>query len=522
MSHDTEGSEPAILAPDQTSAMREMLRIAIPAVITMLSYTAMQFVDLLVTSRLGSDALAAVGNGGVAAFLPASIIFGITGVIATYVSQHLGAGNPERGSAYAWNGLWMCAAVGVMVLLPLSFFLENFFAIMRGLFALEAPPGVVVLEVEYGRIVMAWMGVTICARGISHFFYGVHRARIVMIAALICNAINIPLTIGLVFGKWGLPELGVKGAAIATVIGSIVELAILFFAFISPRFDGPFKTRRAWRPSWGPVRDILKIGWPAGLTFGSEMTCWWVFMTGLIAHFGVDHNAAGWIVLRYMQISFMPAFGLSMAVTAVVGKCIGMGRHDLAAQRAWLGLRMCMVYMACCALAMILFRHQAVAIFGSQHGTPVTSDALTIAANLLIVAAVFQVFDSTAIIMLAALRGAGDTVWPGLVTFILSWLLIIGAGKLLIEVVPEWGSLGPWLAAASYVIVLAVFLIVRFIRGGWRRIDLLGRPGISGFPEPRLAMGAGEGIAPEMTGTDVDVLAEPTLDPDETAGHTPV
>lgn len=482
------------------------MRVAAPAVVTMLSYTAMQFVDLLIVSHLGSEAISAVGNGGITAFVPAAAMFGVVGVISTYVSQNLGAGTPERGSAYAWSGLWLSAVVWVVVLLPFAALLPEIQALMRGALGLTVDPRIAGLEAIYGRILVAGMLLTIWARALSHFFYGVHRPKAVMLAALVGNGVNVPLTWALVNGVWGAPEMGVAGAAIGTVLGGFVEFGILFSVFISPAFDGPFRTRSAWRGSWRAVRDIWKIGWPAGLMFGNEMVCWWVFMAGLVASFGPIDNTAGMIVLRYMHVSFMPAVGLSLAVTAVVGKCIGMGRVDLAARRTRLGLALGMGYMGLCALAMVVLREPAVRLFvvGMQHGNPADlqrmEQVVALGASLLVLAAGFQLFDAMAIIMVGALRGAGDTLWPGIATVVASWVLIVGLGSLLAHQRPDLGSYGPWIGAAAYIVILSVVLLLRYRSGAWKRMNLLGTR-----PERGLAVDAGEGVVPELPAMDVPV-----------------
>ncbi len=510
---------------DARAAIAEMMNVALPAVVTMLSYTVMQFVDLVIVARLGSaEAMAAVGNGGIAAFLPAAAIFGIVGVVSTYVSQNLGAGTPERGSSYAWNGLWLVLGVWLFILLPFATVLPSVQAGMRDLLNLEIDPAVAELETVYARYLIVGMVFTIGARAMSHFFYGVHRPRMVMAAAITGNLVNIPVTWALVLGAWGLPELGVPGAAIGTIIGGFIEFTILFAAFLSPSFDRPFKTRRAWRISLSEIGDIWRIGWPAGLMFGNELFCWWVFMSGLIANFGVEHNTAGFITLRYMHLSFMPAVGLSMAVTAVVGKCIGMGRTDLAQRRAYLGLAMCMVYMGACALAMVVFREPAVRLF-LEHGAGAhapgqpggfdpeqVDEIVRIGSVVLILAAAFQIFDAMAITIVGALRGAGDTIWPGVATAVLSWTFIIGMGWTLMILFPELGSIGPWIGAACFIIVLGSAVLWRFLGGKWKEIDLLKRPVSDterAMREPPLAVDAGEGIVPELPLTDTATTERP-------------
>ena len=214
--------------------------------------------------------------------------------------------------------------------------------------------------------------------------------------------------------------------------------------------------------------------------WGNEILCWWIFMSGLVTKFdeGLEvavNNAAAWIVLQYMHLSFMPAVGLSIAVTAIVGKAIGMGRIDLAIRRTWLGLTVTMIYMGICALGMVIFGEELMRVFTDQgeDSAAVKMEIVRLGAPLLMLAAVFQLFDAVAICLSGALRGAGDTVYPGVVTIISSWTLIVAGGWVMVTYFPGLGSIGPWIMAAAYIIVLAIALLYRFLRGGWKRITLV-------------------------------------------------
>ncbi|QYK47419.1 MAG: MATE family efflux transporter [Phycisphaeraceae bacterium] len=479
----------------ERSPLMEMLAIAAPVVATMTSYTLMQFVDGLMVSRIGPDPIyvAAQGNGGVAAFVPISLVMGLITVVNTYVSQNLGAGRPERGAAYAWAGLWMCLLAWVALMLP-------FAAVIP--FALERLSNhsdeLLRMESAYARILLTGAIFTISARCVAQYFYGMHKPMIVLVAVLAGNAVNLVANSVLIFGPeqsitggvlgaWfgmtadfadamGIPRLGVNGAAISTVLGTIVELAIPMAIFLGRRMNALYGTRRACRLSIAHVRDIARIGWPGALMFGNEMICWSYLMAVLIGHFGEVHNTAGWIALRYMHLAFMPAIGISIAVTAQVGKCMGMKRPDLAVKRTMLGLGMTLGYMGVCALGFVLFRYQAIELFveptmdASQR-----EELIAIGSRVMIAAAIFQLFDALGITMIGALRGAGDTIWPGVATIILAWVCIVGGGHLAIEAFPSLGSLGPWIGASSYIILLGVAVCFRFVQGKWKRIDLLRR-----------------------------------------------
>lgn len=518
-------------APDgvesSRAALAEMMRIALPAVVTMLSFAVMQFVDKLIVGRLSPEALAAAGNGGIASWVPASIAMGVLTVVNTFVSQNLGAGKPERGAAYAWNGLWMALAASIFWLVPCALALPWVFAGMRSLFELSPVSAEVMqMENDYGRILLLGMFFTLAARTISHYFYGMHRPMIVLVSTVSANVLNLALTYALVFGVWGFPQWGVAGAAIGTVVGSAFEAAIPMAVFLSPSYARDFGTRRGWRPSMKHVRDIARLGWPGGLMWGNEMVCWWVFMAGFVASFDLPgqpavHNPAGWIAHQYIVLSFMPAMGLSIAVSAIVGKCVGMGRPDLAAKRTWLGVRLAMGYMGICAVCFVVFRTQLVRPFLPSDALPAQADEIMrVGARMLILVACFQLFDALAVTVSGALRGAGDTVWPGVATVALSWSIIIGGGWMFVRFAPGLESSGPWIAAALYIVALSLTLLGRFLGGRWRSLAV-----VQSDLAVALAVAAadgGEGLAPKAPGAESPAALAQEVAPVDSEGGNPL
>lgn len=478
-------------ALDDQSALREMLRIATPAVVGMLSFSLMQFVDRLLCARLiGPEALAAAGNGGIASWVPASVMMGLLGVINTYVSQNLGAGRPERGPAYAWAGIWLGVIVWLVVLLPYAVFFPSAFVFMRMCLGLDpVSDHIHRMESDYGRILLYGMVLTLTARTVGHYFYGMHRPWVVMSATIAGNITHLCVSYALIMwarttgpaGSEAVAELGVRGSAIGTVIGVTVECAIPMFIFLSTRYHRLYATRSSWRFNFERIREICRIGWPGGVMFGNEMICWWIFMGGFVASFDKGeplavHGPAGWITHQYLMLSFMPAVGISIAVTAIVGKCIGAGRHDLASRRAWLGVKLSVAYMGTCALCFVLFGRQMAHLFLPDSATPEQAQEIIEHARImLILAATFQLFDGVAITISGALRGAGDTVWPGVVTIILSWGFIVGGGWVAKTYIPQASSYGPWVASSLYIISLSICFVARFCGGHWKRIKVVDR-----------------------------------------------
>jgi MATE family multidrug resistance protein len=451
------------------SPVRELIRIALPSVVASTSYTVMQFVDKWVVSHIGPDPVyvGAQGSGGLAAWIPVSIAYGVISIVNTFVSQNMGAGKPERGPAYAWNGLWL-GVVAWVLLIPYGLALPWLFELMG------YEPRRVELASEYGQIMVFGSVLTICSRAIGHYFYGMQRPAVVMVAAVAGNLVNLLFNWLLIFGHWGFPALGLTGAAIATLIGTAVEALIPLALFLGPKLSVSLGTRRQWRPNLRLMRDILGLGWPAGLMYGSEMICWGFFMLYLVGSQGAEAGTAGFIAQQWMSLSFMPAVGIATAVASTVGKYVGMRRPDLAAKRAWVGLTIAMCYMGFCGVMFILFRVPMVDLFMPDE-TPDAARAmvLDLGGKFLIATAAFQLFDGMAMAIGGALRGAGDTHFMGVVTVVLSWSVMVGGGLAIVTYLPQWGSVGPWVAAASYIAILAVVSMARFLTGGWRRLSVV-------------------------------------------------
>lgn len=520
------------------SAVRDLLVIAAPTIATMTSYTLMQFTDKLMVSRIGPEAVyvGAQGNGGLAAFVLIAIAMGILTVINTYVSQNLGAGRPERAPAYAWNGIWTALVFWVVVLLPVGFALPWVFELIRP--SLEDPEMVAAaikrdaMAGSYGSILMFGAAITLCTRAISQYFYGMHRPGVVLIATLIGNAANVVFNTLLIYGprtpEWrdtwidsmlsavssvtaplaerlGVPELGIAGAAYGTLVATLFELGIPLAVFLSAKYQRLYRTRSSWRPSIKHIKDLVRIGWPAGLMFGNEMVCWAFFMVYLVGGFGPQQSTAGWIAHQWMTLSFMPAVGLSIAITATVGKCLGAKRPDLAAHRAWAGLGLALGYMGFCAVCFLVFRREMVELFiEPQTPDDVRAMLISLGGKFLIATAAFQVFDAVAMTLSGALRGAGDTVWVGVATVVMSWTIIVAGGLALVRFAPELGSVGPWIAAAAYIMLLSIAILVRFLSGKWKTMDLLKEPDAKPTPRSEMPAETVDGMVspfgPEMVG----------------------
>lgn len=454
----------------------EVLALSWPAGLSMLNSTLMRFVDAILVAQLGPDTSGAQFIAGMTAFVPESLATGMLLVVNTYVSQNFGAGRHQRCGRYAWAGLYL--ALGFCCLIaPLALFARPLFA------CYGHPPHLQDMEVLYFRYMVVSIFFTLTSRPLEQFFYGIGRPRVVLAASLVANGLNLLGDIVLIFGKLGFPALGLEGAAIATTAswGVLVTIELLFF--LSGSMNARYTTRRVRSARWSDCMDLIRIGWPAGVQFINDVLPWAVFTGKIVNIFGVQHFVASTVAMRWMPLSFMPAVGIGVASTTLVGRYVARGRPDLACRRAHAALIAAMVYMGLCGLAFWLLRYPMMKLFVTLPGVAdltaaqmqqYADEVIRIGGSVLICAAIFQLGDAIGIVYIGALRGAGDTLWPMTVTVILSWCLTIGGGYAMAGLLPSLGSIGPWIAASAYVIVLGVFVAWRFETGAWQKINLLG------------------------------------------------
>jgi MATE family multidrug resistance protein len=381
--------------------------------------------------------------------------------------------------------MWISLSLWIVLLVPWAVLLPWTFEFIHQNEQLTNASELISLESSYATITILGSVFLLIGRGFTQYFFGMHMPKVITVSTLISNIVNIIANYVFIFGEEGLvgflpgipgiPAMGLSGAAYGTVVGMFVEMLIPLAVFLSPKFNNAYQTRKPWWPRMSTCKELFFLGWPGAIQWGNEIICWAIFMTVFVGHFGTDDMTAGWIALGYLNLSFMPAIGLNVAVNSIVGKYIGAGKPDVAAARARVGVFMAMIYMTTCAAVFVIFREDMVSWFvsGSDVDEQQRDAIIRLGSKFLILVALFQTVDALGIVYSGALRGAGDTVWPGIVTAIYSWVFIVGGGWVAVTYFPHLGSTGPWIAAALYVILIGLTMVIRFERGKWRSIDLL-------------------------------------------------
>jgi multidrug resistance protein, MATE family len=467
-----EKAEPILIGRSWGRDFWMLVALAVPNVASTVAQTLMSFTDFIIVSRMpaASPAQAAVSSATMTFITLMALPMGTMTCVTTMVSQSLGAGRQQDCAAYAWQGIWMAMLFGMGALL-LWPSVPSFYH----LFGHE--PAVAAMEVNYTRIRLLSLGAAGATFALDNFFNGIHRPAINTVSVALSVLVNAVLAYAWVLGKWGFPAMGVAGAAWATVVATFLRAGFQFSAMCFGRTAARFEPRKAWRWDREKMARLWWVGWPAGAAFLADISAWTVFQLAVIGRFGTTDLAATGCVFRYLEVSFMPAVGIGMAVSTAVGKAIGQGHPPLARRITWIGTAMNVGYMSLMALLFI--------VCGELFMRFISPDpaVIRLGATLFIYAAVFQFFDAIGITHSCALRGAGDTMWPSIVGAAEVWLILIGGGALVAHFRPDLGSAGPWSFAAVFVICIGVTLFLRWWWGPWETLDVIGRKETpAGFP----------------------------------------
>ena len=439
-----------------------MAAIALPMIVSQASETIMLFLNRYFVSFLGSEYIPAAMSGGLSQFVFVSFFTGIVGYVNALTAQYHGAGRPERTVQTVTQGFWLSLASVPLLLLLIPAMRQGFAWAGHG-------PRQIALEFAYFKILMLGSIVFLLQSVLTGFFLGHGRTRVIMVANALGILVNLPLNWCLVFGRLGLPKMGIHGAALGTLGGSAFIVAILFIAYLrSPEYRA-YGGARAWRPRRDLAVKLLRYGTPAGAESFINVFAFNVFVQ-LMGSYGTDVAAAVTIAFNYDLLAFIPLVGVGSAVTALVGQRMGAGDTAGARRVAHLGLRVAWAYAGIMVILFIAGAPMLVKVF-SRGFTAGDAGILPLARTLLRLTALYTLADATQVVYSGALRGAGDTTWVMMASGILHWAMAIAAFILIrLIVVPP---VVVWLLFIGFVMSLGVVTYLRHRGRAWERITLV-------------------------------------------------
>lgn len=435
----------------------EVWRLAYPIVITMASASLMGVVDTLFMGRVGTPQQGAVGLGAVVSWTCMSLFNGTITSTNTFVAQFYGAKNYGEIGRVVWQAFYFALAGYAVVAAGL---IPHTDALLGAVGSSAEVTGYAVayMDIRLGGAVFVF--VNFCLVG---FLRGVGDTRTPMKVVLGTNVLNVALTWALVFGELGLPALGVRGAAAGTVASQAVATVIYLILFFRRTYTR-YGSRGPHPPSWSLLRRWLRVGLPTGVWWVLQMGGFTVF-TVFVSTLGDEVLAGHQIVRQMMHLSFLPGVALSITATILVGQYIGAGDLEAAARAAKTSMKIAALIMGSISLTFVLLRHPIAALFSPD---PAVQE---VAANLFFFVAVFQTVDAVGTVSSGAIRGAGDTRWPMLVSILMSWFVFVPS-VLLLGGVAGLGVYGAWSGATLHILVLAALMHGRFRRGKWKTMKI--------------------------------------------------
>jgi MATE family multidrug resistance protein len=423
-----------------------MLRLALPVIAADLGWISMGLVDTLMVGPLGPAAIGAVGNGSILYMAVMMIGFGVLFALDTYVSQNFGAGRIAECHRWLFAGIQL-AAVLTVVLTVLSI------GLLAALPALGQHPAVLAfLEPYLWHLLWGTPGL-LAYQVFRRYLNAVHIVRPVMYGLIVANLVNAAVNWVLIHGELGFPALGIIGAAWATVLSRTALAAFLWLVILyrerespSGLHDVPFvmDPRRMWA--------IVTLGTPAAMQILLEVGVFAAAST-LAGRITPAAVAAHQIVLNVVGCLFMVPYGISSAAAVRVGHAIGRRDPRGARHAGWIAVALALGAMTCSAILFALAPGALIRLFTDDP------EVLTIGVGLLLVAAVFQLFDGLQVVSTGALRGLGDTRVPMIANLIGHWGLGLPIAYALCFWY-GWGAQGLWAGLAVGLILIGATLLV--------------------------------------------------------------
>lgn len=445
----------------QGSIRQAIVLLAIPMILELSLESVFAVVDIYFVSHLpnSKNAIATVGLTEFAITIVYSLAIGLSTAATAVVARRIGEKNPD-GAAHAGMQSLLIAMICAVVLGALGVIFAADILRLMG-----AEPDVVKEGTIFTQIMLGSCVVIILLFLINGIFRGAGDAAMAMRSLWIASALNIFLCPMLIYGYGPFPELGLKGAAIATCIGRGV--GVLYQCYHLFRGNSIIKVKRI-HFKWDPpvIKTLAEVGWPATLQFVIQSGSW-IIVARLVAETGSTEAVAGYqVAIRNIVFFILPAWGLSNAAATLVGQNLGAGRPDRAEKSAMLTTKYNAIFMSVVMLFFLIFASPIMDIFAPKEPEVHRYGVLA----LQIIGAGY-IFYGIGMVMIQSLNGAGDTKTPTLINFFGFWLFQIPLAYLLAKGF-DLGPVGAFIAipVAETAIAIAGFIIFR--KGNWKKVKV--------------------------------------------------
>ncbi|MGZ4865991.1 MAG: MATE family efflux transporter [Candidatus Angelobacter sp.] len=432
---------------------RPMLRLAAPLALTELGWLAMAFTDTVMVGRLpdSATAIGAVSLGSTLFYTIGIFGSGIMLGMDTLVAQAYGAGRLEECHRTMWNSLYLACILSPILMVSMLAFLPLFGR-------LGLAPALVTATVPFLKA-LVWSTLPLALYfALRRYLQAMHIVKPVVFALVSANLVNLAGNWALVYGHLGARAYGVAGSGWSTCISRAYMVAVLAMAaayYDRKRSSGLWSASR--RLELDRIRLLLRLGLPAAAQLLLEIGAF-AMATFLIGKLGAVQLAGHQIALNVASFTYMVPLGICSAAAVRVGHAMGTRDAHAAARAGWMALFFAAIFMSCSGLVLFFFARPIARMYTPE------SDVISAGATLLLVAAVFQLFDGLQVVATGALRGAGNTRIPMLANFVGYWVIGLPLGAFLCFKM-KMGAVGMWLG-----LCLALVLIGSALLAVWQTV----------------------------------------------------
>ena len=383
---------------------KEIFRLAMPAILSSLLQRAVGIIDVFLVGGLGANALAAVGIGQLLVFMSLSLIWGLSSGTTVTIAQLWGRGRREEAGKIAFQSIILG------IILSAGITLLGWLVGLRIMTFLGAAPSVVKLATPYIRIIFLVFGFTALVNILSNIMYGIGDTKTPLVSVILINILHILIAYPLIYGTWGLPQMGVNGAAIAVGVSESIGVLILIFSL---RSRGMFHISSF---QFQKLRNVIRIGLPI---FGDRalQQAAQAFYLKIIMGYGTAAYAAHQVGMAIEAFSFMPGYGISIAATTAVGQSLGANRLDRANLATWEANRFAVFLMTIMGIIFFFFPYLLLRLFTDDP------EVIRLGTLFLKIVSILQIPLAITMVVSGSLKGAGDTKFLLLTTIVGSWFV---------------------------------------------------------------------------------------------------
>jgi MATE family multidrug resistance protein len=446
-------------------AYRDVLRVSLPLVISMTTTVVMTFTDRVFLANYSIDAIAAALPAGITAFVFLSFFADTAGYCNVFVAQYTGAGTLPRVGSALWQAIYFALAAW-LIMVGISFVGGPIFRLVGHSAEVQQ------FEVSYFRTLCLGSGIHILGMSFSSFFSGRGVTRPVMIIYIIAMFLNVPLDYALINGIWIFPELGILGAAIATVFSWTSAMVMLGILVFTRENDQVFKIYKNRSFDADLFRRLLRYGVPSSLQFSLDVFAF-LFFVLMVGRIGKTELAITNIGIALDSVSFRPLIGFALGTSTLVGQALGRNRPQEAVAAARATMVIAASYISVLIILYVFFPQPLLELFRPGDVSP--DDFAAIKGRGVMVlrfVAAYLLLDGIYMISTAVLKGAGDTrfiMWSiGLISiFGMSLPIYIG-----IEIYGK-GLYYAWGCTVFFICQLAIVTFWRFNQGKWKSMRVI-------------------------------------------------